>query len=262
MRLLMIGDVIAQVGCDFLRQRLPGLKRQYGIDVVIANGENAAVGNGILPHSANFLLDSGVNVITTGNHVYKRREIFSYLEENEMVIRPVNFREDAPGKGVYLYDAGAFSILVVNLMGTSYMEPLENPFDAMDRILEKNDGPGGFGATYIVVDFHAEATGEKKAMGYYLDGRVSVVAGTHTHVQTADEQILPAGTGYITDLGMTGPVDSVLGVLPENIIARLRTHLPTRFEVPENTPCRMDACLFELDPGTGKCLSVERLGIL
>lgn len=258
MRLLMIGDVIAQTGCDFLRQKLPGLKRQLKVDVVIANGENSAVGNGILPHSAKHLLDSGVDIITTGNHVYKRREVYPYLEESEQVIRPANFRAGNPGRGYCVYDAGSFTMLVVNLMGTSYMEPLENPFDTIDRILEEDSAKD---AKYVVVDFHAEATGEKKAMAYYLDGKVSVVAGTHTHVQTADAQILPDGTGYITDLGMTGPVQSVLGIVPDNIIARLRTAMPTRFEVPENLPCQLDGCLFDLDEKSGKCVSVERISL-
>lgn len=259
MRLLMIGDVVSQAGCDFLRQRLPALKRRLGADVTVCNGENSAVGNGILPHSARHLLDSGVDVITTGNHVYKRREIYPVLEESGQIIRPANYLPENPGRGFCVYDGGSFRLLVVNLLGTSYLEPLESPFSVMDRILASEEAAT---ATFIAVDFHAEATGEKRALGYYLDGRVSVVAGTHTHVQTADEQILPQGTGYITDLGMTGPVKSVLGITPESIIARLRTAMPTRFEVAEGEPCCLDACLFELSRETGKCTAVERLRIL
>lgn len=255
MKVMMIGDVIAQTGCDFLRERLPALKKLYGVDVVIANGENSAVGNGILPHSANFLLDSGVDVVTTGNHVYKRREIYAYLEETPQVIRPANYPADSPGSGCYLYDGGFFTMLVVSLMGVSFLEPLENPFDTIERILRENP------AKYTIIDFHAEATGEKRAFGFYLDGRVSVVAGTHTHVQTADEQVLPKGTGYITDLGMTGPVQSVLGINPECIITRLRTHMPTRYEVPESEPCSIEGAIFTLDERTGLCMEVERIRV-
>lgn len=254
-KVLMIGDVVSQAGCLFLRARLPELKRKMQIDIVIANGENAAVGNGILPHSANHLLDSGVDVITTGNHVYKRREIYSYLDENEQILRPANFPSSCPGKGYYLYDGGSYRVLIVNLLGTSFMEPLENPFVTIDRILKENP------ADYTLVDFHAEATGEKKAMGYYLDGRVSGVVGTHTHVQTADEQILPNGTGFITDLGMTGPIRSVLGVKPEAVIARLKTHLPTRFEIEEDSACEMDGLLLTLKDESGLCAEVQRLRI-
>ncbi|MCI8407082.1 MAG: YmdB family metallophosphoesterase [Oscillospiraceae bacterium] len=259
MRLLMIGDVVSQAGCEFLRACLPETKRRLGADVVIANGENSAVGNGILPRSARHLLDSGVDVITTGNHVFRRKEIYPLLEEKGPVLRPVNYPESVPGHGTFLYDGGSFTLLVVSLLGTSYMEPLGNPFEAMDRILASEEARN---ARFIAVDFHAEATGEKKAMGYYLDGRVSVAAGTHTHTQTSDEQLLPAGTGYITDLGMTGPIHSVLGIKPECVIRRLRTALPTRFEAVESGPCRMDGCLFELDGETGRCRSLERISIL
>lgn len=255
MKIMMIGDVIAQTGCDFLRAHLPAVKRLYGVDVVIANGENSAVGNGILPHSADFLLDSGVDVVTTGNHAYKRREIYAYLDETPQVIRPANYPPGSPGNGYYLYDGGSFTLLVVNLLGVSFLEPLENPFDTIERILRENP------ARYTVVDFHAEATGEKRAFGFYLDGRVSVVAGTHTHVQTADEQVLPKGTGYITDLGMTGPIQSVLGVNPECIIHRLRTHMPTRYEVSEDEPCAMEGAIFTLDERSGLCVDVERVQI-
>jgi len=254
MNILIIGDVISQIGCDFLRQKLPQLKRDKKIDIVIANGENSAVGNGILPSSADFLLDSGVDIITTGNHVYKRREILSYLDENEQVIRPANFPSCANGNGYYIYDGGSYSLCVINLMGTSFMEPLACPFETIDHILKEID------SKYIVVDFHAEATGEKKAMGYYLDGRVSAIVGTHTHVQTADEQILPEKTGYITDVGMTGPIISALGINPESIISRLKTHMPTRFEVAEGK-CQMDCVLIELCEKTGKTTNITRMKV-
>ncbi len=251
MNVLMIGDVVAQIGCSFLRQKLYALKKQWQADVVIANGENSAVGNGILPHSATFLLDSGVNLITTGNHVFRRREIYSYLDENPVVLRPANYPDSCPGKGYIVYDLGKYQLLLINLMGLSYLEPLANPFDVADILLKEHP------ARFILVDFHAEATGEKKALGYYLDGRVSAVVGTHTHVQTADAQILPGGSGYITDLGMTGPIHSVLGVRPDCVIRRHRTALPTRFEVPEEGSCQMDGVFLRLDDQTGRCLEIE-----
>lgn len=254
-RVLMIGDVVSQTGCEFVRSRLPLLKRQLEVDVTVVNAENSAVGNGVLPTSAEHLFQSGADVLTTGNHVFKRREIYSFLEETEGIVRPANFPAGTPGKGYYLYDGGSFSLLVINLLGTSFMEPLESPFAAVDRILKENP------ASCVLVDFHAEATGEKKAMGYYLDGRVSAVVGTHTHVQTADDQILPAGTGYLTDVGMTGPLHSALGIKPECIIRRLTTQMPTRFEVDEQDECEMDGVLLELDTKTGRCIRIERLQI-
>lgn len=254
MKIFIIGDIISQIGCDFLRERLPSFKRDKKIDIVIANGENSAVGNGILPSSANFLLDSGVDVITTGNHVYKRREIYSYLDENEQVIRPANFPDSCNGKGYFLYDGGSYQLLVINLLGVSFMEPLESPFDTVDKILNNVN------AKYTIVDFHAEATGEKKALGYYLDGRVSAVVGTHTHIQTADEQLLPKGTGYITDIGMTGPIDSVLGVASESIIARFKSHMPTKFEIADGR-CQLDGVIVDLDEKTGLCNEIKRVNL-
>lgn len=253
-KVLFIGDIISQVGCDYLRNNLPRIKREHDINIVIANGENSAVGNGILPHSANFLLDCGVDIITTGNHVFKRREIYDYLDENPQVIRPANFPSVCNGNGYFVYDGGKYSFCVINLMGVVFMEPLESPFVTVDRILKEVE------ADCYFVDFHAEATGEKKALGYYLDGRVSAVVGTHTHIQTADEQILPNGTAYITDVGMTGPFHSVLGVKPECVISRYKTNMPTRFEV-ENTECQFNAVVIEIDEKTGKSNKIYRLNI-
>ncbi|MBC8610574.1 TIGR00282 family metallophosphoesterase [Massilimaliae timonensis] len=254
LKLLFIGDVVGQPGCEYLRRQLPALKRSLGVEVTIVNGENSAVGNGILPSSANFLLDSGADVITTGNHVFKRREIYDYLEENPQVIRPANFPARSPGQGYYVYDGGSFTLCVVNMMGVTYMEPLSNPFYEIDRILDEVK------ADYYFVDFHAEATGEKKAFGCYLDGRVSGVIGTHTHVQTADEQILPGGTGFLSDAGMTGPAYSALGVNPKNVIDRYLTAMPTRFEV-EDIACQMNGVYLEIEKNTGKCTKISRINI-
>lgn len=254
LKILFIGDVVGQPGCEFLRRHLPSVKRLTGADIVIVNGENSAVGNGILPSSANFLLDSGADIVTTGNHVFKRREIYDYLEETPQVIRPANFPASAPGKGYYLYDGGSYTLCVINMMGITYMEPLNNPFYEIDRILAEVE------ATYYFVDFHAEATGEKKAFGCYLDGRVSCVVGTHTHVQTADEQILPNGTGFISDAGMTGPAYSALGVNPQNVIDRYLSAMPTRFEV-QDIDCQMNGVVVEIGKKTGKCNKIERINI-
>ncbi len=252
---LAIGDVVGKEGCSFLRKHLPELRQKYSLDLVVANGENSAVGNGILPSSAEHLYASGVDVITTGNHVYKRREIYSYLDEQPNIIRPANYPQGGYGKGVCVFDAGSFRVAVLNLQGTVYMESLACPFYMADQILKTLDTP------LILVDFHAEATSEKNALGYYLDGRVSAVFGTHTHVPTADERILPNGTGYITDLGMTGPIDSVLGVKPENVINRFLTKLPTRFEISQSA-CKLNGILLKLDKSTGRCRDISRICII
>ncbi len=255
MRVFVIGDVISQQGCDFLREKLPAFKREQQIDAVVANGENSAVGNGILPHSANFLFDSGVDVITTGNHVFKRREIQEYLEEHPNLIRPANYPEGCYGNGYYLLDGGNWRLCVINVQGQVFMDALDCPFRTCDRILSEVK------ADFYLVDFHAEATGEKMALAYYLDGRVSAVVGTHTHVQTADEQILPNGTGYISDLGMTGPIHSILGINPENIIRKMTTHLPTRFTVPD-TDCKLEGVVLEFSKQSGKCNKIRRERLL
>lgn len=253
MRVLMIGDVVSQPGCHYLRKVLPAYKKQQMVDVVVCNGENSAVGNGILPHSADFLFDSGVDVITGGNHSLRRREIQDYLEEMPALLRPANYPAGCYGNGYYLVDLGSCTLLVISLLGQVYLDPIGSPFACMDEILSKVK------ADCIVVDFHAEATGEKMALGYYLDGRVSAVVGTHTHVQTADETILPNGTGYISDLGMTGPIQSILGVDPECIIRRMTTYLPTRFEIPQDTACKLEGVLLDLDRKSGKCMKIIRV---
>ncbi len=254
MNILVLGDVVGAQGCDFVRKRLPGFKKLKGIDFCIANGENSAAGNGITPDSADHLFKSGVDFITTGNHVFRRREVYDFLEEHESVIRPANYSPSAPGKGYALVDMGRCSVAVINLAGAMYGEVNENPFTAADRILKELEGK----TKLIVVDFHAEATSEKKALGFYLDGRVSALWGTHTHVQTSDEAILPSQTGYITDLGMCGVKDSVLGVDKNIVISKFRTGLPVRFDAAEGS-CMLNGCLFTVDEKTGRCLSIERV---
>ncbi|MBQ6930886.1 MAG: TIGR00282 family metallophosphoesterase [Clostridia bacterium] len=254
MNILAIGDVVSTVGCEYLRKKLPSLKKMYGVDFCIVNGENSAAGNGITPQSADFLFDSGVDLITTGNHVFRRREIYDRLDTDPNIIRPANYYAGNPGKGFAVCDMGSVKIGVINLAGNAFMEGA-NPFTAADGVLKKLDE-----CRIVLCDFHAEATGEKRALGFYLDGRVSAVFGTHTHVQTADEQILPNGTGYITDLGMVGTMNSVLGVTPEAIITKLKTGMPTRFDNNEGE-CMLNACLFEIDKHSGKTTAVQRINI-
>lgn len=250
MKVLAIGDVVSQQGCDYLRQELPKLKRELGADIVIVNGENSAVGNGILPQSAMHILDSGADAITLGNHGLRRREIYDFLNEDNPVVRPANYHCSAPGRGYMIIDKGCYRAAIINLQGIVYMEPIENPFSVIDKIIDNIKAQG---IKIILVDFHGEATSEKRAMGFYLDGRVSALYGTHTHVQTSDNQILPNGTGYITDIGMTGPYYSVLGVKPECIIEKLKTNLPVRF-INEDGPCILEGCLFEIDKNSGKTI--------
>ena len=251
MKILFVGDVVRQAGCDFL----PNLRRFYGADMTIVNGENAAEGNGILPGSAELILDAGADVITLGNHALRRREIYPMLEESDRIIRPANFHTSAPGRGWCLYDCpGKPRVAVINLQGNYLLESHENAFDCMDRLLEEIDAP------VKILDFHAEATSEKICMGLYLDGRVSAVIGTHTHIQTADERLLPGGTAYITDAGMCGVFDSALGLAPEPAIRRFRTGLPTRFESVKG-PVRLSGVLLEVDGKTGKAVSIKRVNV-
>lgn len=256
MVILFIGDVVSAVGVEKLTRTLPRFKKEHHVDVTVVNGENAAVGNGLLPATAEVLFAAGADCITGGNHTFRRRELYEYLDTSPFCLRPANYKDDAPGKGFCVVDKGFVRVGVVNLMGTVFMEPLGNPFDCIDRVLKDLRDEVDF----TVVDFHAEATAEKRALGFYLDGRAAAVVGTHTHVQTADEQILPHGTAYITDLGMTGPVQSVLGVTPALAIEKMRTNLPVRFQNPDGD-CLMQGLLAEIDKKTGKALRVERVSL-
>lgn len=256
MRILCIGDVVGSVGCQFLRSKLPAVKKIKGIDFVICNGENSADGNGITPVSAKYLFDSGVDALTLGNHAFRRREIYEYLDESVFMVRPANFPEKTtPGRGIINVDTGRRIISIINIMGNSYMDNTLNcAFECADKMIKKAE------SNIIIVDFHAEASGEKRAMGYYLDGRVSAVFGTHTHVQTSDAQVLPKGTGYITDVGMTGTIHSVLGVKSEIIINKLKTKMPARFDLASGD-CKMECAIFDIDDKTGKCVEAQSLRI-
>lgn len=252
MNVLCIGDVIGTVGTDFLRRRLPQLKREKRIDAVIANGENSADTNGITPDSADYLLDCGVDLITTGNHSFQRKESYELYDSGLPLIRPANYPAGVPGTGSAVIDLGRVQIRVINMMGTVGMSPLlDCPFDTADRLLTQ------FDEKIILMDMHAEATAEKKALACYLDGRISALFGTHTHVQTADEQILPGGTGFITDVGMTGPVHSVIGVDIDAAISKMRTKMPTRLSYAEGK-CMLNGVIFTIDEKSGKTVAVER----
>lgn len=259
MRLLAIGDVCGNTGCEYLKQKLPIIKKEKNIDAVIVNGENSAVGNGITKESAEYIFACGADIITGGNHSLRRKEVYELLETNEFILRPHNLPECEVGKGYCIADFGKFSIAVINLSGTIYLERTgaENPFVWADKLIEKAREDR---ADFIIVDFHAEATSEKRALGFYLDGRVSAFFGTHTHIQTADEQILPKGTGYITDLGMTGPKNSVLGVKTDIIVNRLKSNDLSKFEFEEGEGM-LNGCIFEIDKASRKTVSIERISI-
>ncbi len=255
-RVLAVGDVVSAAGCEKLRDTLPLFKKEKNIDICIVNGENAAVGNGMTAFSCEHIFASGADVITGGNHTFRRREFYDTLDNSHSIIRPINYSSDCPGRGYTIVDKGFVRIGVVNVLGTVYMENLKNPFDCMDEAVAALKDE----VSIIIVDLHAEATAEKKSLGFYLDGRVSAVFGTHTHVQTADEQILPNGTGYITDVGMTGPSLSVIGVKPELAIEKMRTNMPIRFENSEGN-CLLQGIIFEIDRSSGKTVSVERISL-
>lgn len=251
MRILMIGDVIGKPGRRAVKHLLPAIRSEHGIDMVIANGENTAGGFGLTLDTASELLDSGVDILTSGNHIWDQKEIIPYMDEGLPLIRPANY-PDAPGRGSLLQD----NVLVVNLMGRTFMPALDCPFRTADRILEGAAGPQR--PPVVIVDFHAEATSEKQAMGWYLDGRVSGVVGTHTHVGTVDYRVLPNGTAYISDVGMTGPMDSVIGSETGAVLERFLTGMPQRLPV-AGGPVALNSVLMEIEEDTGKALSIERL---
>ena len=253
--ILAIGDVTGQTGIDIVSAKLRGIQKYYNIAFTIINGENAA-GLGITPDNAQALLEAGANVITLGNHTWKRREIQKYLDDCRYILRPSNFAPQTPGRGWGVYETSFGDICVISLIGRCDMTyGNENPFHEADKILKKID------TKLIFVDFHAAATSEKHAMAYYLDGRVSVVCGTHTHVQTSDCRVFTGGTGYITDLGMTGACDSIIGIVPKQSISHFLGNPPERYESATG-PAKIEGAVFEIDTGTGRCTSVEAFRIM
>ncbi len=254
MKVLAVGDVVGTPGLERLRKSLRNLKRNLGADFVIVNGENAS-GVGLTPQQAEDMLNAGADCITLGNHTYSRREICDYLDENSCILRPANYAPQVPGRGWATFDTKFGTLAVVDLIGRCGMDySPDNPFLMIDKILPKLD------ARFVFVEIHAEATSEKLAMGWMLDGRVSAVWGTHTHVPTADAQVLPKGTGFVTDLGMTGPTNSILGVRPDQSISRFRGNLPSRYLWAEG-PTKLEAVLFTIDTATGRCTKAERVDI-
>ena len=253
-KVLCVGDVVGNPGMDRIRQSLRQLKKKTGADFVIVNGENASV-VGMTPNQAEDIFDAGADVITMGNHTFGKREIVDYLEDNRRVLRPANYAPQAPGRGWGVFETRFGDVAVIDLQGRVNMDYTpDNPFLQVEKILKQLD------TKLILVELHAEATSEKLAMGYMLDGRVSAVWGTHTHVPTADTQLLPKGTGYVTDLGMTGPKHSVLGIRPHLSIAKFRGDLTGRYQWADG-PTKLEAVLFTIDTETGLCRNVERVDI-
>ncbi|HME62445.1 MAG TPA: TIGR00282 family metallophosphoesterase [Candidatus Binatia bacterium] len=257
MRVLILGDVMGRPARRVVRDLVPSLIQKEEIDLVVANAENSAGGMGVDIKSAKELLSAGVQVLTSGNHIWKKKEIYPFLDEQESLIRPANFPSGAPGKGWCVWQHNGLRALVINVQGRVFMpNHVDDPFRCVDEILKQQ----GSQSRVVIVDMHAEATSEKYAMGWYLDGRVSLVFGTHTHVQTADERILPAGTAYITDVGMCGPFDSVIGMEKETVIRGFITQLPRQFEVAQDNVV-LQGIIADIDEDNGKAKAIRRLRI-
>jgi len=253
---LCVGDVFGEPGRRAVQTLLPRLRKQYEVDLAVVNVENAAAGFGVTPLIARTFLDQGVDVMTSGNHIWDRKEVIGYIVKENLLLRPANYPPGTPGTGSVVVKAGPHKVAVLNMMGRVFLPHLDCPFRKADEEIPRlrQDTP------IIIVDMHSEATSESQAMGWYLDGRVSAVVGTHRHVQTADERLLPQGTAFITDLGMTGPVDSVIGVEPELAISRFLTQMPNKFE-PAKGPAALHGAVIRIDPDTGRALSIERLRV-
>ncbi len=257
MKILLIGDIVGVCGTNFIKENLSSIAKQYGIDMIIANGENSAKGNGIDKASAETLISAGVDVITTGNHVWHKYEMLDYIETNENVIRPANYPPNTPGYGYVIYKVMGTKVLVMNVLGTVYLDSLACPFETVEKILKREEGSYDIS----ILDVHAEATSEKAAIARYFDGRITAVVGTHTHVQTADERLLPNGTAFITDLGMTGAYESILGVETERVLSRFLTKMPARFVQAEGE-CQFNAAIVTVDESTNKATKIERVFII
>lgn len=255
-KVLMVGDVVGQPGCRVIYFNLKDLKEKYKVDFTVVNGENAADGFGITPYLAEQIFSSGANVITTGNHIWQKKEILPFLDDNPYILRPANYPQGLEGKGYCIYTLeDGVRIGVINLQGVKSMSPIDNPFFSIDKIINRLKEKEK--VSIILVDFHAELIAEKEAMGFYVDGRTSLLVGTHTHVQTADEKILPQGTGYISDIGMTGVLNSVIGGDPAISIKRSRTQMPIKGALAEGD-ASISGVIVEIEVETGKCLSIER----
>ncbi|MFA4984529.1 MAG: TIGR00282 family metallophosphoesterase [Candidatus Omnitrophota bacterium] len=255
MRILFIGDIVGSPGRNAVVKMVPDLKKQERLDFVIANAENAAGGSGITPQVAGELFSCGVDVLTSGDHIWKKRDIFELIKEEKRILRPLNFPPGAPGSGKEVFNSpSGAKVGVINVQGRVFMEALECPFRTVAEAVNELQGE----TKVIIVDIHAEATSEKIALGWYLDGKVSAVLGTHTHVQTADEKILPHGTAYITDAGMTGPFDSVIGRRVEDVLERFTSCVPVRFEVASDN-IQLHGAIVEINEDSGRAVSITRL---
>lgn len=254
MKILTIGDAVSPAAVRYIESTLWRVRGELGADLVVLNGENASEGNGLDTQDAIALLDAGADVLTGGNHTLRKKNLRTAIDTDGRILRPANLPARVPGCGYGVYNAGGVKVLVMNVLGRMFMDAAENPFDAAERILEREEG----GYDIAIADIHAEATSEKLAFARYFDGKISVIFGTHTHIPTADEQILPRGSGYITDLGFTGVQDSILGVKSDIIIDRFRSHIPARFEFAEGEVTAHGA-LFTVDEFTGKCTEVRRI---
>ena len=255
MNLLFIGDVVGSPGRDMIKEYVPKLKEKYRPQITIINGENSASGRGITEKIYRQFLEVGAQAVTLGNHAWDNREIFDFINDAKYLVRPANFPEGTPGKGIVYLKFNDLEVAIINLQGRTFMNPLDCPFKKADELVAQARARTPF----IFVDFHAEVTSEKQAMGWYLDGRVSAVVGTHTHVQTADKRILPGGTGYLTDVGMTGPYDGILGMEKEAVLKRFLTSLPARFEVTKTGRTQLSAVFIELDRKTGFTKKMETI---
>jgi hypothetical protein len=258
MNILFVGDIVGGAGRKCLARHLPKLRERHRPSLVIANGENAAGGFGITREVARELFELGVDLITTGNHVWDKREVYEYLDSTDRVLRPANYPPGVPGAGSAVVDADGVKVGVINLMGRVFMSNLDCPFRKAKELVPKLKARG---AEVVLIDFHAEATSEKIALGRYMDGEIAALIGTHTHVQTADERLFPGGTAYISDAGMTGPSESVLGVSIEKAVERFLTQTPTRFDTAKG-PAQFQAVVISADPDSGRATGIERINIM
>lgn len=255
MKILFIGDVVGSPGRDMVKEYLPKLREKYRPTVTIINGENAAAGKGITEPIYRNFLEWGAQVVTMGNHTWDKKEVFDFIDDANYLIRPANFPENNPGKGIVFLTINDLEVAVINLQGRTFLPAIDDPFTKVDQLIEEAKKR----TNIIFIDFHAEATSEKQAFGWYVDGRVSAVVGTHTHTQTADERILPEGTAYITDVGMTGPYDGILGVEREAVLKRFLTSLPVRFEITKKGRKQLNGVLISINEKTGQAIAIERI---
>ena len=255
MKILVIGDIVGNIAIEYLSKNLSKFVTENKIDFVIANGENASEIKGLSKNDAETIYNLGVDFITLGNHAYGKKDLYSYLDDNNYkIIRPCNFPNKAPGSGYSIVNVDGYKILILNALGTVYMSPLNSPFEAIERVLDREQGRYDF----AILDIHAEATSEKLAIAHYFDGRIAVIFGTHTHVQTADEQILPKGSAYITDIGMTGPTNSILGTKIETIVDKFTLQTPQYFSVAEGD-VKANGVIFDIDPNSSKINAIKRI---